>query len=131
VPGRLRQIVVATLRTASAKAGVPLYQFIEPIALSTPKNLLAQLAMATKPVQATIDRVRALIAGEPIPPPRESPFRGHYGKRERPHDHSRDRHITEDVLMYRRSLAERAHAERMPGETVHQALRRIQAGERE
>jgi hypothetical protein len=118
--------LVDALRAAAAKAGVPLKRFVEPIATSSADNLIGQLGRAVKPVQATIDRVCALIAGEPIPPPRESPFKGHFGKREcNPAPEAR---VPAWEIERRRALTDQARVARRPGETLAAAVKRLANG---
>jgi hypothetical protein len=58
---------------AATTAGVPLRQFVAPLFIE-PNWHLEQLRIAKAPKQTTIDRVRALIAGEPLPPTRSGRY---------------------------------------------------------
>lgn len=58
--------IAAALRAAAVQNGVPLYHFLRPIT-ADPSKWLAQVRIARAPKSSTKDRVRALIAGEPIP----------------------------------------------------------------
>jgi hypothetical protein len=110
------------LRAAAAKAGVPLTQFIEPICSSSPANLINQLSRAQRPLQLTIDRVRALIEGGKIPAMRRS--NGIYGDRSG-NNLSVDHHIASDELERRKRLTQQAHEIRRPGETLASAVQRL------
>src|SRR5438270_7100144 len=57
------------LRVAAAAARVSIQKFARPL-FSEPNWKLEQLRIAKHPTQLTIERVRALVAGLPIPPPR-------------------------------------------------------------
>lgn len=118
------QLLYDELADAALVAGVPLRQFVAPL-FNEPSWKLEQLRIAKAPMPATIARVRALIAGEPLPPTRPSPVKGHtIGPR-----HERiigvETRLSGEVIAQRRNLAERAHAERHPGETLAAAVRRI------
>jgi hypothetical protein len=115
--------LVDALRAAAAKAGRPLYVFVQPLVTSNSSNFLAQLGRADRPLQITVDRVRALIAGEPIPPPRPSNFKGCYGRHER--SHSGEAAMSAAELERRKLLTHTAHAKRLAGETVAAAVKRL------
>jgi hypothetical protein len=57
----------AELTAAAARARVSLREFVEPL-FNEPNWKLEQLRIAKCPTQSTIDRVRALVEGRPIPP---------------------------------------------------------------
>lgn len=111
--------------TAAARArGVTMNAFVAPLVTSTPTNFIQALRRSRTPLQSTIDRVRACCAGLPVPPPRVSPFKGHRGaKRHEVNDG--EKRMSSDEIERRRRLTDRAHAERLPGETLHQAIRRL------
>jgi hypothetical protein len=56
------------IRQAAARAGMSMQRFSAPL-FNEPNWKLEQLRIAKRPKPSTIARVRALIAGEPIPPP--------------------------------------------------------------
>ncbi len=58
--------VVAALKAAAAERGMPVAKFVEPLT-SSPTSWLQELQHATSPREVTLARVRALLAGEPIP----------------------------------------------------------------
>lgn len=123
------QQLVDQLRSAAARAGVSLREFVEPLAIGRhPHDFIRQLEIAKAPKIRTIERVEALIAGAAIPPAPQSPFKGCVrGNRRAPT--AGEAALRRDEIEYRRALAEAAHAGRRPGETLQQAVKRI-SGER-
>lgn len=117
------QDLAQQLRIAANARGMTLAQFVAPLVLSTAENFIAQLLRSDRPLPLTVRRVRACIAGEPVPPPRSSPFKGCTGRKRRPSDVNH--RFTGDELERRRRQTDQAHAERRPGETIHQAIRRL------
>lgn len=68
------------LANAAVARHLPIFDFVRPLTFgcNSPKQFLTQLKAAQRPRQATVDRVRALIAGAPLPAPevrRHSPRR--------------------------------------------------------
>jgi hypothetical protein len=116
------QDLAQQLRSAAKARGMTLAQFIAPLVLSTAENFITQLSRSDRPLPLTVRRVRACIAGEPVPPPRSSPFKGCTGRKRRTDVNHR---FTSDELERRRRQTDQAHAERRPGETIHQAIRRL------
>lgn len=90
------------LRAAAAAARVSLYKFSLPL-FSEPKWKLEQLRIAKHPTQLTIERVRALVAGLPIPP-----SRGQYIRDPRAIGLSRAEAEEADISPSARSINERA-----------------------
>lgn len=69
------------IRTRAAQLGVPLVEFIRPISRNS-SNWINQLAAAGRPKPHTIDRVRALLQGQPVArPPASKPPRPPHGER--------------------------------------------------
>lgn len=58
--------IAAALRAAAAEKKLPLLHFIRPLT-AQPLSWLRQVQMARLPTRRTRDRVRALLAGEPLP----------------------------------------------------------------
>jgi hypothetical protein len=117
------QSLLDELRVAANARGQSLTAFIAPLVSSSPENFIAQLGRAEYPTSLTVARVRACIAGEPVPPARVSPFKGKRGRQERAR-HG-DPVVRADEIEARRQLTEAAHAARRPGETLEQALKRL------
>jgi hypothetical protein len=132
--------LVHQLWTAARAQGVTLGTFVKPLT-SDPTKWLGQLREAHRPKPATLERVAALIEGRDIPPPHNKPavgystctraereFRGLAPSSRQVRDEKqievriRDR----DNLEWRRAIAEAAADERLPGETLHAACRRIE-----
>lgn len=111
------------LCAAAARARTPLMRFVAPIYKDS--SHLQQLRIANTPKASTIDRIRALIAGQQLPE-RTSlyPRKGSVVARE-----SVENRIGGDEIEHRRRLTERAHLERRPGETLQSAVKRIAAAE--
>lgn len=61
--------LAAAVRARAAEIGVPVQGFIAPLS-SNPSTYLNQLAQAEKPKPHTVARIRALLAGEKVPPKR-------------------------------------------------------------
>jgi hypothetical protein len=130
------------LTAAAALAGIPLSRFVAPL-FNEPNWKLEQLRIAHKPTQLTVDRVRALIAGDPIPPTRT----GRYVRDARAFGLSRVdaeasgippslRSINEREILNRatalkarvelsRHLAALAHQSRRPGQTLADRVREL------
>lgn len=130
------------LTDAAQAAGVPLRRFVAPI-FDEPNWKLEQLRIAKKPTQSTIERVRALISGAPIPPTRT----GRYFRDPRAFGLSRadaeaagippssrsinERHglarvIAEKARVERlRQWTELAHVSRRPGQTLADRVREL------
>jgi hypothetical protein len=129
------------LRVAAAAAGVSLHKFARPL-FSEPNWKLEQLRIAKHPTQLTIDRVRALVGGLPIPP-----SRGQYIRDPRAIGLSRAeaedagippsaRSVNEHALLSQqaaakarvelnRQLAELAHQTRRPGQCLADRVREL------
>lgn len=58
--------IATALRAAAAERKLPLLNFIKPLS-AQPASWLKQVQMARLPTRRTRDRVRALLAGEPLP----------------------------------------------------------------
>lgn len=109
--------LVHQLWTAARAEGLPLAEFVKPLT-SSPAKFIRQLRMAARPGAMTVTRIRALIAGEPVPP---TTSRAPGIAAARPH--------AEDLraeIERRRALAEAAAEHRRPGETLHAAVRRVE-----
>lgn len=119
------------LRAAAVAAGKPLTQFVAPLVTSSPQNFIAQLGRAGRPIAQTVERVRACVEGRPIPLPRPSPFKGHAGGARVHQAADSELRCNADEVARRRALADRAHAERRPGETLDQAVKRLRGDEYE
>lgn len=89
---------------------------------------LEQLRIARCPRPLTIARVRALIAGEPIPAAGVGNNKGRTGRRGALVGDAPETRLTGDEISRRRDLTEQALAERLPGETIHDAIRRLTHG---
>ena len=96
------------LTEAAAAAGVPLHRLFD-----EPNSKLEQLRIAKRPTQSTIDRVRALIAGKPVPPPARA---GNY---------IRDPRCEKDRIEDLRTLTGLAHVQRRPGQTIADCVREM------
>jgi hypothetical protein len=59
--------LVTAIRNAAKIGGVPVFQFVRPLS-RYPASWLDQTARAASPKPHTIERVRALLAGAPMPP---------------------------------------------------------------
>lgn len=121
--------------TAAARAGKSLAAFARPLFPDTWK--IEQLRIARYPTATTIARVRALIAGEPLPPPEKRLGLTRLDAEEAGMAPSR-RSIREAAslstaldrqtrLERARDLAEAARATRKPGQCVADRLREIRA----
>ena len=58
--------IATALRAAAAERRLPLLRFIKPLS-AQPASWFKQVQMARLPTRRTRDRVRALLAGEPLP----------------------------------------------------------------
>lgn len=116
------EMLYEELRVAAVKAGVSIQKYSAPL-FSEPNWKLEQLRIARQPNPNTIARVRARISGEPIPPPRGGRFSG--GSTADSHRVTEVR-VPGDVIEQRRRLTEAAHENRLPGETIASAVRRIE-----
>jgi hypothetical protein len=114
------------LRAAAAAAGISLHKFAAPL-FGEPNWKLQQLRIAKAPKPLTIARVRALIAGEPVPQPVPSPKRGIPRGDETHRVNDGESRLNGDEIARRRALAESAAAMRAPGETIADAVRRVRA----
>lgn len=65
--------LVAAIRAHAEAEGVPVYRLIRPLS-EYPNRWLTQTECAARPKPHTIDRVRALLDGEPVPPPTTNNF---------------------------------------------------------
>jgi hypothetical protein len=120
------------LRAAAKASGVTLAQFIVPIAPGNPSNFIGQLQRARTPMPLTIARCRALVDGQPIPQSLE--WTGRKGPPRGSKVHAvkdGESRCSADEVARRRTLAERAHAERHPGETLQAAISRLTAADGE
>jgi hypothetical protein len=123
------------LSEAARAAGMSLQRFARPL-FSEPNWKLEQLRIARKPKPSRIARVRALIAGEPLPEPSGNQYcrdarayassrRGDRDALGGLRDHSFEPRLTGDVIAARQALTRRARAERRPGETLQSAIQRL------
>lgn len=132
------------LSVAAAAAGMSIQKFSRPL-FNEPNWKLEQLRIAKRPSRATIARVRAHIAGEPLPPTRA----GHYVRDERAFGLSRvqaeaagippsRRSVREGSLLeqqlatrrrmeLRRDLADAARLSRRPGQVLADRVRELTA----
>lgn len=136
----------AEICAAAARAGVGLQKFTRPLWGGADSSWkIEQLRMAKFPQRHTIERVRALVAGEPLPPA-PSRKRGVYDhglQRMSRVDRAEQglppsqRQIREDELAAiavsraeqverRRRVAEIAHVQRRPGQTLADCVREIE-----
>jgi hypothetical protein len=114
------------VRAAAQASGQSIKAFVRPL-FGDSSWKLEQLRIAKTPTQSTIDRVRALIAGEPLPAAPVSPRKGlPLGKVRKVSDG--EHRLTGDEIARRRSLTYLAHHTRRPGETLHAAIRRLTIG---
>ena len=112
------------LIAAATAKGVSFRSFVAPL-FNGQSWKIEQLRIARSPTELTVRRVRALIAGEPVPaargtsgaPPRQS---------ERVHGHAAGSGIGNAAIEHRRAIAEAAALHRRPGETLHDAASRIE-----
>ncbi|WP_439539511.1 hypothetical protein [Sphingomonas sp.] len=65
--------LVAAIRAAAQASGVAIYQFARPLS-RYPASWLDQTGKAASPKPQTIERVHALLKGEPVPPPPANNF---------------------------------------------------------
>jgi hypothetical protein len=116
------------LQRAARAAGTSLNKFAAPLfAEGQVPWKLEQLRIAKCPMPHTLARVRALIAGEPLPEARPSPIKGKTirARYERPSGASESR-LSSEAIAFRRNLTDLARTHRLPGETLHAAIRRLQ-----
>lgn len=133
------ELLHSELCAAAAAAGKPVGAFVAPL-FNGASWKLEQLRIARKPTPSTIARVRALIAGEPLPPhfrrdPRtigltrlEAEEAG-IPPSERSHyeGHLLRRAIEIKAHVERRlALCDRARLTRRPGQTLADAVRELQ-----
>jgi hypothetical protein len=122
--------LIEELRAAAAALGVSLKTFVAPLVTSTASNFISCLSRSRTPMALTIARVRACCAGEPLPDARPSEWGEPRGVKHMQVTDSEAR-IPGAEIDRRRMLAERAHAERRPGESLAAAVRRLTEGESE
>lgn len=118
----------AEIRAAATASGRSLREYTRPLfGESDSKWKLEQLRIARNPTRSTIERVRALLAGEPLPERPASPRKGLPLSTDRRNPDG-DHRLSGDEIARRRALTDVAHAERRPGETLHQAMMRLREG---
>lgn len=127
--------LVEELWQAARRQGVTLGQFVAPLTC-VPTKYVKQLRLAKSPTPATIERIRALIAGEPVPPPPPNNFQRFNayqaaagtpaGYRKASAQRVDELAAARGKIEHRRALAEAAAALRRPGETLADAVRRIE-----
>lgn len=110
--------IIDALWKAARAHDKDLVAFIAPLS-SQPTKWLRQLREAKNPTAATLERVKALLEGREVP---QLATAAPSVKRGRP-IHAEI--IAKGELERRRQLAERAAAERLPGETLHDAVTRL------
>lgn len=108
--------LIHQLWLAASARGVTLGEFARPLS-SQPAKFLKQLRAARNPGPLTIERIRALIAGEDLPPPASRAF----GGATKPAAEQ-----VRDDLDWRRAIAEAAAERRLPGETLYSAVYRLE-----
>lgn len=127
------------INSAARQAGVTTTKFVRPLS-NWPENFLSQLQQASVPKSLTVQRVAALIAGEPIPPGRgklpgvstctraqREELGLHPSGRQLRDARSLDLHTKQRTALERaRDLAELAHATRRPGQTLADRVRELQ-----
>lgn len=113
------------LRAAAAKSGKSLTKFVAPLYSDNTK--LEQLRMAKTPKQTTVDRVRALLAGQSLPEIRPSPRKGVPTAGDRLKGANGEYRITGEEIASRRALTDLARTDRLPGETLQDAIKRLTA----
>jgi hypothetical protein len=128
---------------AAAKAGKSLAAFVSPI-FNGASWKIEQMRIAKKPTVSTIKRVRALVAGEPLPPRRfhrdpraaglsrlEAEQRGfERSKRSVYEQHLLDGQLAAKARLERhRFLSEAARETRRPGQTLQERLLELQQSE--
>jgi hypothetical protein len=116
--------LVEELRKAAAGAGVKPAHFVRPLTGGNSYAFLNQLGTAKAPTPQTVARVRALIDGRQIP----ERFSKGYAEAPRP-GRPPEIHIPGAEIEQRRNLVELAHEQRLPGETIAAAVRRLQHSE--
>lgn len=126
------------LARAARAAGVGVSRFIRPLS-SNPDTWLSQLKVAQNPTSRTIERVRALIEGRPIPPNQRAAADVVYCRpsvREQLGLPASGRMLreeaslsltlqTKEAVELNRRLTELAHASRRPGQTVADRVREL------
>lgn len=111
---------------AAARAkGLPLTQFLAPLS-SQPGKYVQQLKSARRPKPHTIERIGALIEGREIPPAPPNNFQATSANREGEDNRAAAAIAAKRELERRRQLAELAVCRRLPGETLHSAVRRLE-----
>jgi hypothetical protein len=118
-PGPSGLDLVHRLRVEADRRGELLSEFVAPLARE-PRRFIRQLRSAARPTPATIARVAALIAGEPLPE-RLPPATGAYGPGFKPAATE-----AQEKVEFQRALAEEAARFRRPGETLHDAQLRLE-----
>jgi hypothetical protein len=128
-----------SVRRAARDRRQSIAAFLRPLGLRSPDSWLFQLGQTKKPRAATVAKLTALIAGEPVAPPPER--RAHPNQAVRRVDREARglepsaRELEERRALERqaearvreeeaRAAAERASATRLPGETLAAAVRR-------
>lgn len=117
------ELLYAEIVAAADRSGASVRAFVAPL-FNGASWKLEQLRIAKKPTPDTVARVRALIAGEPLPAIRRAK-RGHVHRATGAVRVEGELVPARDIIDQRRELAERAFAERRGGETLHDAVRRI------
>jgi hypothetical protein len=116
------------LREAAAAKGVTIRSLIAPLC-QVPKGYLACLERSKRPHPATVARVRALIAGKPLPPPPPSGFQSRSGgpsPNKQKADATRAEISAENNrLQQQLQLTDEARETRKPGQTLADRIREI------
>jgi hypothetical protein len=111
---------------AAGAAGKSLSALVAPL-FNGSSWKIEQIRIAQAPKPQTIARVRALIAGEPLP---EGYASARKGRRE---DHRRntdgDHRMSGDEIARRRALTDLARAKQRPGEPLDLAVKRLGGGD--
>lgn len=115
--------LLTELRRAAYGARQPLKRYVAPLAPARAHLFIYQLERAGHPLPATVERVRALIAGKPIPPASTAKVGHHLPLTSL----AGDPRLPGDLIAARRELTDRAHRDRRPGETLAAAIERLAA----
>lgn len=119
----------AEIRAHAAASGRSLREYTRPLfGEADSKWKLEQLRIARNPTRSTIERVRALLAGEPLPDRPASPRRGLPLRTDRRNPDG-DHRMSGDEIARRRALTDVARVFRRPGEPLADAIKRLREGE--
>ena len=115
--------LAAKIRREAELRGVTIGSLVAQLSPNNPTSYLAQLAIAKNPTPRTVNRVRALLAGEPVELVTRTPPVGNTTERTEyyaaKHADAKDR----EIALQRRSF--QARELRRPGEALADAVRRL------